>query len=240
MNIPGSVIFANENNFDNDLDADLDLDVEYESQNQNKTKGYPNPYTMYRHNVRPCHFAEARLYDLDISQAGWQISHRKARREYRKWLLSVRRIPGWENFRRTLCEIEEEMTDDDGNIYIIRKLVPVRDRTRQFIHRQNITSNLTNNPNRRTRLLPQSRDKGVKITDENFRPRMFTEKMGREISQIRNNLGLTQADLARKINVDAHTIRDIELGGLITFNSEDVLVKELATTLGMPSIKYLE
>ena len=69
---------------------------------------------------------------------------------------------------------------------------------------------------------------------------MFTDKMGKEISRIRNNLGITQVDLGKKINVDAGTIRDIELGGLITFNSEDVMVKSLAKALGLPSIKYQE
>jgi DNA-binding XRE family transcriptional regulator len=228
-NFQGSVIFATEEIFNNDPG----LEIIFEQQTQDE---YINPYNMNRHYVQICHFEDARFYDPDLDEAGWKVPHRKARREYRKWLLLVRRIPGWENFRRPFREIDEEIIDDDGNICIIRKLVPVRNCRNETIHRQI----LSKNPNRRGRLLPQSRDKGIKVTDENFRPRMFTEKMAKEISQIRNNINLTQVDLARKINVDAQIIRNIELGGLVTFNSEDIMVKELAKVLGIPSIKYQE
>jgi DNA-binding XRE family transcriptional regulator len=228
----------------------------------NNKKGLVNPYTMDRPKVRPYHFRDARLYDPDINEAGWRIPSHRARRKYQKWLSSVRQNSGWENFRRRFCSIldEEERVDNEGNIYTIfvRKQIPLNNLTDDEVwkryngdvivrkipeaskHWVKMDQHKNINQNKNSKPLPQSRDKGVKITDDEFRPKMFTEKMGKDIAQIRNNLGLTQSDLGKKINVDSNTIKNIEIGGVVTFNAEDSMVRTLAKVLGLSTIKYQE
>ncbi len=256
--------------FDDDYDLSHDNFVftdSHQQKNKNKNNsnvllGLVNPYEMYFRDVRPYHFRDARLYDPDITEQGWCIPSRTARQKYQRWLKSVRKNPGWETFRRRMCSIleEEEGVDQDGNIYtmFVKKLIPLTKLTDEEVwkryngdmivrklpvyEKKSIVSVPRNDSgqHKKNRALPQSRDKGVSIDDENFRPKMFTEKMGREISQIRSGLGLTQADLGKKINVDSNTIRNIEIGGIQTFNPEDSMVRALAKALGISSIKYQE
>ena len=230
------VVFADNGQFDGEFD-DIEIEFEQTSVQNKPATAYANPYSMNRHKVHVNHFIDARLYDTDLNNDGWKISHQEAHRKYKKWLQSVREIPGWDKFRREHRELEPE---DNGKEYRIRKYVPVPVPSSEDAGEVVLRPNVTHNRNRKQRLLPQSRDKGVNVTDEDFRPKMFTGKMGKEISQIRHSLDMTQADLAKKVNVDAHVIRNIELGDLVTFNSEDVMVKELARALGLPSIKYQE
>lgn len=222
-----------EYNESHDHDQELILTIEETHHSSKKNDNFPNPYRMNRRDVRISHFKDARIYDSDINEPGWQIPTWVARKKYRQWLRSIRKIPGWEGFRRAPREIIQIIEDEEGNTYVIRKLVPYKVYGPATHHKEA-------GKNSNKRLMPQSKDKGVRYDDENFRPKMFTEKMGREISQLRTSLDLTQAELGKKINVDANMIRNIELGGLITFNSEDMMVKNLAKALGIPSIKYRE
>ncbi|XWV24682.1 helix-turn-helix XRE-family like protein [Tupanvirus deep ocean] len=228
------VIFDEDNN---GLDNSLDVEVEFEqkpTKSRKNKKGFHNPYHMNRNQVRMYHFRDARIYDHDINEPGWEVPAYVARAKYQQWLRGVRKTPGWENFRRPLREVTQEVEDGDGNVFIIRKLVPLRERTGDMVRRPNAGTN------HKQRLMPQSRDKGVKVDDENFRPKMFTECMGKEISRLRHELGMTQAELGKKVNVDVATIRNIELGGIVTFNSEDTMVKSLAKVFGLTTIKYQE
>lgn len=257
--------------FDSDYDYDLTQNNIVFSKPQKKKqqnvnlrskKGLINPYMMNHSQVRLGHFCDARLYDSDITEPGWSIPKRIAKQKYQKWINSVRKNPGWENFRRKFCPIleEEEGIDQEGNIYttmvrkhipmnkltddevwkrfngdvIVRKLPVIEKKTIELMSRKDLTRN------KKSHVLPQSRDKGIDISDEDFRPKMFTEKMGREISQIRTKLGLTQSDLGKKINVESNTIKNIEIGGIVTFNPEDAMVRALARALDVPSIKYQE
>lgn len=197
-----------------------------------------DPYDMDRHDVRAKYFNDARLYDDNINGSGWKIDNQSARTKYRQWLANVRREPGWEGFHRPPREVIEEVEGDDGKSYTIRKIVPYRVPGVPYRAPYTIGNRRETSKNRKTPMLPQSKVKGATIDDENFRAKMFTLTMGKEIAQLRNHLGLTQVELAKKINVDAPTIRNIELGGLVTFNSEDKMVKELARALNVPSIKY--
>lgn len=197
-----------------------------------------NPYSMDRHCVKAKHFSDARLYDDTIEGSEWQVSKYYARMKYRKWLSDVRSEAAWVGFHRPPREEVEEIEGDDGKIYTIKKIVPYKvpglPYKTPFIigHRRGVGRNS------QVSLLPQARIKGTTICDEKFRAKMFTITMGQKIARLRNDAGLTQAELAKKINVDAATIRNIELGNLITFNSEDKMVKELAKALNIPSIKY--
>ncbi|AGC02124.1 Helix-turn-helix XRE-family like protein [Acanthamoeba polyphaga moumouvirus] len=219
----------------NDFVVSVDTASFEENFGPKKSGVYLNPYKMNPHDVRIYHFKDARLYDNSIrnTDASWEVQDWYARRKYNKWLRAVRRQEGWEGFRRPPIEIMQEVEDEDGNIIILRKKVPFRKTLPRVVVAKDTSRN-------RSKYLPQSKEKGVKVDDTNFRPRMFTEKMGREICNLRNKLGLTQADLAKKINIDVNMIRNIEMGGLISFNSQDPMVRSLAKVLGVPSIKYQE
>jgi len=236
--------------FDEDF-YDQNLEIGYspedsldeDSQNENydtvsqqrRPRRFVNPYGMNKHNVSRYHFKDARIYDPDIKESGWEIQPKIARKKYNDWVRSVRATPGWEGFHRAPRVVWQEFEDKDGNTYVFRKVVQPRvPGMGMAVARQNAGKN------RRTNIVSQSRTRGGKPDDQDFRPKMFTSAMGREISRLRGLANLNQVDLARKINVDVNMIRNIELGGLITFNSEDVMVKALARALEVPSIKYQE
>ena len=235
-----TVIFNNDVDFDcQDLELEFVPDQMDETNETNETNEFVpkskhdkfrDPYSMNRYHVRMHHFKDARVYDYDFEESGWQVQRWYARQMYNRWLRSIRKNFGWENFRRPVREIFEEQ-GEDGDTIVIRKLVPIREF--QQVPKYNSGKNKKSS-------LAQSREKGVRPDDENFRGKMFTEKMGKEISRLRNQFGMTQAELGKKINVDANTVRDIEHGGLITFNSEDVMVRSLANALGLQSIRYQE
>lgn len=163
------------------------------------------------------------------------------------------------SFKRKYRETSIDIMDEDGTPYTRKVYVPIENDffginnnlpSTQISHViNNSSSSLSDNVLRKrtsntnpmsNRLLPQSRIRGVKPDDENFRAKFFTEKMGRDIRNLRNSLQLTQADLAKKINVSTNVIKNIEHGGLITFHPEDLMVKSLAKALGVTSIKYQE
>ncbi|QGR54116.1 helix-turn-helix family protein [Moumouvirus maliensis] len=219
----------------NDFVVSVD-DVSFEENfGPKKSSFFLDPYKMNPHDVRIHHFKDARLFDSSIknNDASWQVQDCYARKKYNQWLKAVRRQQGWEGFRRPLVEIMQEVEDEYGNIVVFRKKVPYKSTQPRTVVARDSSRN-------KSTYLPQSKEKGVNVDDTNFRPRMFTEKMGREISNLRNKLGLTQADLAKKINIDVNMIRNIEMGGLISFNSQDPMVRLLAKELGVPSIKYQE
>lgn len=191
-----------------------------------------NPYQMNRYHVKMHHFRDARIYDRQIKQSGWSVQKNVMRKKYNQWVRSIRRLRGWEDFRRAHREVVETVEGNDGNVYFIRHVT-------QPSNYQHDRTLLPKN-NRKNKDLPPSTENGVNVLDENYRPKMFTMKMGQEIARLRTNLGLTQAELAKKINVDANMIRNIEVGGLITFNPRDNMVKSLARALDIPSIAYQE
>ncbi|ANB50778.1 putative HTH-type transcriptional regulator [Powai lake megavirus] len=217
---------------DSDISEQFGINL---SSNTKNNKMYVNPYKMKPQDVKLYHFKDARLFDNSIksNDANWEVQRWYAKRKYNQWLKNVRRQEGWEGFRRPLIEITQEVEDEYGNIIILRKKVPYRKTLpREVVARQTSSNN--------SKYTPQSREKGVSVDDTNFRPRMFTEKMGREICMLRNSKKMTQAELAKQINVDANMIRNIEMGGLISFSSQDPMVRAMARVLGVPSIKYQE
>ncbi len=230
-----------------DYEQDLDIDftpngfltnsVVAESSYRYKPKrgqshnSYFNPYKMNPFDVRKADFSEARIYDDNISEAGWRIPTYVVKRNYRRWLYKTRQEPGMRGFRRAFRHRDED--DDDNEEEAVSR--PVRFVTRPTNIRQSQTGK-----NRNVRLMPQSRVKGANLGDDEFKAKTFTSKMGTSIGALRQQLNMTQVDLARKLNVDVAMIRNIEKGGLINFNSEDVMVKEMAKVLGVASIKYHE
>lgn len=218
-----------------DWGTDTQLQVEYEEPAQNyeesnNPRRFANPYKMPRNAVRIRHFRNARVYDGD-AEKGFEVQRWFARKMYNAWLREVRKNPDWKNFRRNRRPVYVEEEDEAGVVF--KRMTPHA--TGEVFAKKDGNKNPT-----RSTATAQSKDKGVSVEDTDFRPRMFTEKMGREIAQLRNNMSLTQADLAKMINVYAGTIRDIEAGGLVAFNPEDVVVKSLAKALGVASIKYQE
>ena len=210
---------------------DVDLDVEYDESQPTQSKKFVDPYRMKRNLVRIKHFVDARCQDPEL-EAGFVHQPWYARKLYRQWLDGVRKNPGWEGFRRPPIIIREEIEQIDGSIIIIQKKLPYT--------KVNAERNALGGKNRRTYTISLSKEKGVKPDDPDYRPKMFTPKMGQLISHLRQEKGMMQTDLAKKINVDISTIRNIETGGLLPFNPEDVVVKSLAKVLGVPTIKYQE
>lgn len=231
-----------------DLDQDLDIEFmpdmaasnvtvaaasyRYKPKHGQSRNVYSNPYRMNPFEVLKADFREARLYDDDIVEPGWRVQPYVANRKYRKWLHDARQQPGMRGLRRSFIPHDDE-ADENGNQRTATKNV-------SFVTRPQSISQSLPRGNRNGRLLPQSRVKGAKPGDDDFKAKMFTVTMGQEIATLRTAKKMTQADLAKKLNVDAPMIRNIEKGGLITFNSEDVMVKEMAKVLGVLSIKYQE
>lgn len=214
-----SIVFEEQNN---------DLDIEFISNDVQKIRNFPDPYKMDPNNVQMKYFREARLYD-EINEPGWRIQSYMVKRNYQNWLRKIRSQPGMRRFRRYIDPNDEVKENSSSYTTNSNQEKPVT---------QIVRSNT--NRNRNIRLMPQSRIKGARPGDENFSAKMFTQKMGQEIAKLRQQNNMTQVDLARKLNADVSMIRNIEKGGLISFNSEDVMVKEMAKILGVPSIKYQE
>ncbi len=187
-----------------------------------KNTKFINPYELKPKKVRMYHFKDARLYDSDINESGWKVQRHFAKMKYTQWLKQVRKNKGWEFFRRYGTVIEDVPEPSMQNT-IIRPVI------KKFTDK-----------NKSQKFVAESKIPGVKMDDVDFRPKMFTEKMGRQLAQKRNELGLTQAELGKKINVTANMIRNIELGGLISYNPADVLVKNLIKTLELGSLEYNE
>lgn len=198
-----------------------------------KKAKFLNPYEMFPSKVRHHHFRDARIYDSD-APAGFRVPRWQARKMYYEWLRAIRRIPEWKNFRR-YSEFSIAIEKDDDTIK--------KSKTKRDINQSTpakLKTEKSTRTNKNSKLVAQSIDKRINKDDQDFRPKMFTEKMGREISRLRNELGLKQNELAMKINVDSNMIRNIEIGGLISFNPQDSMVRALARALGVPSIKYEE
>lgn len=195
-------------------------------------KGHVNdPYKMYPPNVHINHFYDARLYDTD-AEPGFLVQSKKAKREYYKWLLYVRKRDGWENFR-VLPKSKEKI--DKSITYIGGSVGVTVDKYGQPIPEP--VSNTTENKPHNPKYVAQSTEKGITVDDDDYRPKMFTNAMGHEISVLRLTKKMKQEDLAMKLNVDVGTIRSIEKG-TYPFNSESALVKKMAEVLGVPSIAY--
>ena len=193
-----------------------------------------NPYSMPRRQVQAEHFADARLYDQSITEPGWEVPYARAKQEYNKWLNRVRRQPGWEKFRVPPREPREPRPDHtEGQVVT----VTVVDRT---VPTGRYVAPTHSNMSTQKQTVAQSKVKGATIEDDAYRARVFTERMGKEIAQTRTALNLTQAQLAKQINVDANMIRQIELGGSVPFNPEDLLTRSLAHALKLTHIAYHE
>lgn len=192
--------------------------------NSKKKSVFMDPYFMNIHDVKPIHFRDARIYDPEIKGDGWRISARSAQKKYRNWLGRVRSRDGYYLFRRIIYEPRDITLNDNDSIVF---------RNNNENHMKYIIKNTTPNSNKNI-------TEGVNADDNDFIPKMFTERMGREISAMRNQNKMTQNELAQMINVDSSIIRNIELGGLVYFNPNDPMVKSLERVLGIQSIKYCE
>lgn len=207
-----------------------------------------NPYSMSKHSVRTRHFRDARLYDSQIMdphfaracnldagtdlkqwRSEWKVQRTHANRKYREWVLTIRSRDGFHNFRRERPIVDQEYIDTSAITF--NKLDA--DNAAQLI--ANAFTNRSHNLS-----LAQSKEKGINPDDQDFVPRVFTQKMGKDIAQIRSSLNLTQAQLGNLINVDAITIKNVESGGVIPFNPNSVTTKKLAKALGLATIIYQE
>ena len=222
-------------------------------------KKFVNPYKMNPYDVKPWHFRDARLYDKQIKESGWEIQRSHANKKYRQWVCKIRKFPEMRNFHRLMTEIvvnepyyyydnNSELVEDTRPVIKVISMTNYLKGEEESVKRgyavptgtvvfKKETNNIHVVPKEITDVA-QSVEKGVKIDDPNYIPKMFTETMGRYISQTRNSLGLTQAQVAKKINVDSNTIKNIEKGGLVSFNAGSDLVKNLSRVLNLPTINY--
>uniref|UniRef100_A0A6C0LU26 HTH cro/C1-type domain-containing protein n=1 Tax=viral metagenome TaxID=1070528 RepID=A0A6C0LU26_9ZZZZ len=171
---------------------------------------FKHPYDMHPTLVKISHFYDARVYDLN-AEDGYKVQRRVAKKAYRRFLLAVRQQ--WPEFRKIPRE-EFEMEDVDNDRYQHK----ITQRKRNNDHSENI----------------------MIYNDEESKPKFFTKKMGKQIIQFRNQLNLTQTELAKKIDVDPTIIRDIELGDIVIYNNNNPFIKRLAWILGLSSIRYQE
>lgn len=214
---------------------DDNFDTENTSSNGG-SKSLMHPYKMNREEVYIRHFKNARIYDATAPEE-FEVQYPVAKRAYRQWLANVRSIPGWENFRRR--GTGHGARENDGLIISSQKTlgnIGSSDNTKlsrlNLLSRGNIDS-----PEKQTqKSVPTTNKRGIEAPIH----RLFTEAMGREISEQRSKLEMSQVELARKINVHPSVIRSIELGGLLTFRPDDPMVRALAQVLQLPSIEYKE
>jgi DNA-binding XRE family transcriptional regulator len=192
-----------------------------------KKSPFPNPYEMSRRDVAIKHFRDARIYD-EQAQEGFQVTSHFAKQKYHEWLRNIRKQRGWENFRRQyrISFVYKEIVDEDGNV------------SHQLVRADSIQKKANAGTNKNRTGTPQSALKGVKIDDEEFKAKMWTPAMGKEVARLRSSLEMTQADLAKKINVEPGIVRDIEQGGIVLYNPNDQMTRLLCKALNVSSIKY--
>ena len=214
----------------------------------NNSAGFQDPYAMKPTKVRTQHFYDGRAHDPD-TEAGFQVQRMYARRAYRNWLTAVRRQPGWGDFRRDRPEperIDRTVTwvgwgigvthdqhgrpfDAETVAFNLSKITDASERDKFVAHARGRAAHQT----------ASATIKGVKITDEEYRAKTFTRKMGLSVAEHRLGLNKNQEQLALLANIDVATLRAIERGDH-PYNPQDVVVKNLAKALGLPTIKYQE
>ena len=187
--------------------------------------GIKNP--IKKLSITPKSFCDARIYDKQIIESGWNIQYGSAKRKFQRYVNRERRNDKY--FKRPMTEVSSFVQDEEGNTIEYIDLVPVN---------YKVTLNNTG-PNSQRVILPQARD-GVSADDPAYVPRMFTARMGANVAKRRTELGMKQSDLAKRLNVDEATIRNIEKGDKHAFNPENALTLALARALNLPSIKYVE
>ena len=227
-----------------DIPSDDDLDIEYESRPR-----FNDPQKMNPHKVRVLHFRPAYLYDTD-APVGFQVQRWVAKKKYSNYKQQIRSREGWKNYRR-LPHIVYEEVREGNRIFMIKRTINMKvpgsrlpDFTVEKVTRVPKGATLIRLPKEDPR-----KDQNVDAVfidpleaddKTNVSPKMFTLHMGREVARLRNDLGLTQTELAMIVNVDTNYIKNVELGELISFNPEDVIVRKLAKALGVQAIKYHE
>jgi DNA-binding XRE family transcriptional regulator len=223
---------------------DAELEIEYVASMQ-----LLDPYKMNPHLVHISHFQSAFLYDPE-AEPGFKVSRSVAKQKYNQYKQRIRSKEGWKNYRKPPHIIYEEVKE--GNrIGIIKRTVYMKV-PGSLLPEFTIEKVLTVPRGAAFIRLPKEdlkKDYQIEAEATNpleaddktsVAPKMFTLHMGREIARLRNELHLTQAELAMIVNVDANYIKNVEIGDLITFNPEDVIVRKLARALGIFAIKYHE
>ena len=237
---PNYFVFDSRNYSLNDSldDSDMELELEVE------TDFFVHPTNMDRHQVKIKNWRDARCYSRE-EDPGWQVQNNRARSTHINWVQSIRKRPGWEEFRKPPHkEIHEVRNNDTGEMYVVKRLVFPRVPGLK-IQEDIILSETLIKTKSAEKYVPKKSASEDPNADPNADPdecnvKMFTKKMGRVICALRTDLNMLQRELGKKINVDAHTIRDIEAGDKVIFNPEDLMVKQLAKALGLQGIKWME
>lgn len=211
-----------------------------------------NPYCANPIKVKLSDFTDAKLYSETDGEAesadGFRVQHRKAKKEYGKWIRNQRRTEGWDNFRVNKDNIPS-YSEDPNPIRIIPPEVRARmaavyaesqakEAEKAVAMQAGLTTTAGSGRNRQGRLIATSNSRAKSIYDDEFEAKMYTFKMGQRIAQRRVELNLTQEQLAFKVGVDSKTISNIERGSLIAYNPADILTRSLARELGWNGIKY--
>ena len=212
-----------------------------------------NPYAAHPKEVKWTDFADARLYGKTAGE-GFRLQRSEARREYNHWIHRQRTVEGWRYFKVSRDSKIPSYTPDHNPTFVISP--KMKERLTNMINEQkskekeelqkSLVSGLHSNrgtgsgSNRQGRLIASSKTKGKSIYDDGFVAKMYTHRMGQRIAQKRNEMGLTQEDLALKVGVDAKTIANIERGGCVAFNPSDIMTRSLGRVLGFPNMKYEE
>jgi len=207
-----------------------------------------NPYYANPTKVKLSDFRDANLYKESQGDDGFKVQHRKARKEYSNWVKHQRKAEGWEYFRVNKDDIPSYSSDPNPIVItppeVREKMAAVlaESQAREAESAASMSAGLTNTRgsghNRQGRLVAISSSKSKSIYDDDYEAKMYTFKMGQKIAQRRNELALTQEQLALKVGVDEKTISNVERGSLIAYNPSDILTRSLARELGWSGIKY--
>lgn len=188
-----------------------------------------NPYDCRdSYLVQPSDFRFAEFYDQDAT--GFEVPRHHWYRVYKEWLSIQREYdPGFRRASRMPPKPRQEYEIGGAPIKF-------------EINERNVGKNICWSEEKRHHHVNDeiASSKAGSADSDDYCPKMFTRSMGQMIAKARSAAGLSQKDLAMKINVTANMIRDIELGGIVPFNGADPMVKNLTSSLGLKRLRYHE
>ena len=94
-------------------------DIEF----QKRGSKFLDPRSSRPEDVHPSHFKEARLYDNQIREDGWQVDRSFARKNYRSWLNNIRQHKKYNNFRRQYIDIYVDVELENGEFITVKRSV---------------------------------------------------------------------------------------------------------------------
>lgn len=207
-----------------------------ELKNQTRGSRYVNPWEKEPQFVKPEHFKEARLYDSDIIESGWEVPRHFARKMYRRWLSNVRSREEYTNFRRQFIDIMVPINNGQNEPIKVFLTVPNNEEMIKKIVNEVLLEH--GQPTLEEIERMEQQEQFEKNMEQN-KIKFYTPRMGSIIMNKRIETRLTQKDLAKLLNIELSVVRDIERGNIVPFLNDRVK-SSLEKYFGSETLKYVE